>query len=161
MIQRPAQIADLDDINSLIRNSKSYWGYSSSFLEDFMTHWGVKKRYLYTNEVILFEAKNELIGLFAFKMDMENTPELDLFFVNPTYIGKGVGRSMWQQALFHARHHGWSEFKIITDPHAEQFYKHMGAQTTGIFESFPGRLVPRMTMHLDGASKHQAPLNQE
>src|SRR5438128_8501564 len=45
MQARSATIADLMEINQFIRDSKSFWGYSESFLNAFMERWGVKSAY--------------------------------------------------------------------------------------------------------------------
>lgn len=148
MIHRNATASDLQTINSLIRESKGFWGYPDSFLDDFMMRWGIKEAYIYTNEIRLFEKEGKLIGLYAFKINDSNAPELDLFFVRHNQIGEGIGKVMWQHALDHALKHNWIEFKIIADPNAEPFYVRMGATTIGKFESFPGRFVPVMKMKL-------------
>ena len=149
MIHRSANNSDLTLINALIRESKSFWGYSDSFLDQFMAQWGIKASHLAMNEVLVFEKEGDLIGLFAFKINNENNPELNLFFVNRNHIGQGIGKKIWQHALSYALNRGWDEFKIIADPNAEQFYERLGAKTIGTFESFPGRFVPVMTMKLN------------
>ena len=152
MMHRCANVTDLGNINTLIRESKGFWGYSDSFLDEFMQQWGIKESYLHTNEVILLEVESNLMGLYAFKINNQQAPELDVFFVARNKIGTGVGKSMWQQALHYAFVHQWAEFEIIADPNAEQFYERMGAKTVGTFESFPGRFVPVMMMKLNNMS---------
>ncbi|MCL9685053.1 GNAT family N-acetyltransferase [Legionella maioricensis] len=149
MLPRNVMISDLEIINSLIRESKGFWGYSDAFLDDFMKQWGVKETYIHSNDLILFGKGEGLIGLYAFKINDDEAPELDLFFINRKQIGQGIGKIMWQHALDHALKHHWTEFKIIADPNAEPFYKRMGATTIGTFESFPGRFVPVMKMKLN------------
>lgn len=144
MTTRHAHSSELNIINDLIRGSKAYWGYTEVFLDEFMAKWGIQEHYLHDNAVFLFEKESELMGLFAFKINKDHLPELDLFFVHRNQIGKGIGKIMWQQALNYVSERNWTEFKIIADPHAEQFYKHMGAKNIGVFESFPGRFVPVM-----------------
>ncbi|CEG58554.1 GNAT family N-acetyltransferase [Legionella fallonii] len=153
MIPRRAHTTDINIINTLIRESKGHWGYTETFLDEFMKQWGIKEHYIHTNEVVLLEKEKELISLFAFKINEEQLPELDLFFVHRNQIGKGIGKIMWQHVMHYAVEQNWTEFKIIADPHAEQFYQYMGAKNIGVFESFPGRFVPAMMFqlpHLDG-----------
>lgn len=148
MICRNAFFFDLQKINTLIRASKAFWGYSDTFLDNFMAKWEIKETYIHSNDLVLFEKEGHLVGLYAFKINDDPAPELDLFFVHPKQIGKGIGKVMWQHALEHALKQTWFEFKIIADPNAEPFYEHMGATTIGKFESFPGRFVPVMKMKL-------------
>lgn len=146
---RSATVSDQVQINNLIRESKSFWGYSDAFLDAFMSGWGVKESYFVTNEIMLFEKEGSLSGLYAFKINQENRPELDLFFVSRNHIGQGIGKLMWQHLLSTAVEHGWSEFELIADPNAESFYEHMGAKTMSHYESFPGRFVPVMVYRLN------------
>ncbi len=144
MTPRHAHSTDLNKINGLIRGSKAHWGYTETFLDQFMEQWGIQEHYLHANTVFLFEKEKELLSLFSFKINEEQFPELDLFFVHRNQIGKGIGKIMWQHVVHYASEQNWTEFKLIADPHAEQFYKHMGAKNIGVFESFPGRFVPVM-----------------
>src|SRR5262245_22156597 len=73
--------------------------------------------------------------------------ELSLLFVEPTHIGTGVGRRLFEHAAATARTAGFDGFTIDADPYAEDFYRAMGAIRTGVAPSSvrPGRELPRLT----------------
>lgn len=145
MQTRPADPSELEQINAFIRKSKSYWGYTEAFLDAFMEKWRVKlKGAFLENELIFLEQDKQPVGLFAFKINEQDLPELDLFFIDFNRIGQGIGKAMWQQVLNFAKKRGWEKFLLISDPNAEGFYIKMGAKTISRFESFPGRFVPVM-----------------
>ncbi|KTD64035.1 GNAT family N-acetyltransferase [Legionella spiritensis] len=152
MQYRRANVSELPKINEFIYQSKNYWGYSPTFMMDFMNKWGVTLSFFETCEIILAEENNTLLGLFAFKINEDNKPELDLFFINAKKIQQGLGKLVWQQAIEYAKNKGWHEFLLISDPNAEGFYRAMGAEVIDTYESFPGRFVPIMQIKISKQS---------
>ena len=57
-------------------------------------------------------------------------------FVDPTFIGKGLGKKLWLNALDFAQAKGWSSFQILADPFAaDNFYLPMGCEKIREVES--------------------------
>lgn len=54
------------------------------------------------------------------------------FWVLPDWMGCGIGRGMFLHAVERARAQGFREFQIESDPNAEGFYRHLGAQAVGM-----------------------------
>ena len=98
MNYRHAKLSEINKLNAFIRSSKGYWSYSDSFLDYFMEKWGLTSSHFQHSEIVLIEENDILYGLFAFKMNAANNPELDLFFINPNFIRQGIGKIMWQTA---------------------------------------------------------------
>ena len=69
---------------------------------------------------------------------------LDDLFIDPGRIGTGIGRLLWNTAIDHARHLGFTALEIHSDPFAEAFYLHMGAIRIGFVpsESVADRELP-------------------
>lgn len=80
----------------------------------------------------------------------ENTVELDALFVEPAYIGKGVGGQLFTHAVAQARRSKYSALSLLSDPFAEAFYFNMGCIKTGEQPSLgvPGRLLPSMIFEI-------------
>ena len=131
--------------------SKSYWGYSESFLNKFMKDWRLTQDYIEKYKVMGHFDNNEWVAFFSFS-DKEE-PMLDNFFLKPTHIGRGIRSIMWQEAIRHIRHQNWKSFQLIADPNAELFYLKMGAFITSNLETYPGRIVPVMTYCLESNRK--------
>ncbi|WP_019217186.1 hypothetical protein [Legionella tunisiensis] len=88
---RCANPSEWVELNHFIRLSKGFWGYTAPFLDTFMEKWGLKESFLQKNEVILLEQDKHLVGLYAFKMNEEKLPELDLFLLLRLKFNKESG----------------------------------------------------------------------
>jgi GNAT superfamily N-acetyltransferase len=52
-------------------------------------------------------------------------------FLDPEWIGRGLGRQMWTDAIQRARHARFDELLIESDRFAEPFYLATGAERIG------------------------------
>jgi predicted N-acetyltransferase YhbS len=59
----------------------------------------------------------------------------DHLWIDPPYIGQGLGRILFREGVAKAKGLGWTGFTIAADPYAEEFYKKMGAKRIGERES--------------------------
>ncbi len=144
---RKAQPLEIQELNSLIRESKAFWGYSHEFIQKFMDKFGLSIEHLNKLQIAVMIEQEVMVAVIAFDLK-ESEPILDYFFLAPRLIGKGFGRKMWHYAVKVAKENNWDTFTFYSDPHSEGFYRHMGAEKIGEFESFPGRFVPVMRYKL-------------
>ncbi|GAA0575970.1 hypothetical protein GCM10010172_70880 [Paractinoplanes ferrugineus] len=80
---------------------------------------------------------------------MDGTPPagaLGNLWIDPAFIGRGIGRALWEHATHVAADLGFTSLLIDADPHAEGFYRAMGATRVGESAStaVPGRLLPQL-----------------
>lgn len=145
---RNASPDEVERLNQFIRDSKSIWGYSKSFLDKYIDHWGLTPEIIEQRPIKILEADGEVNGIFRVGKHKKKI-ELDLFFVNNKLIRMGIGRKMWILTDEYVRAHKWKGFEIITDPHAEKFFERMGAKTIGKKDFPPERkAVPVMLYEL-------------
>lgn len=75
---------------------------------------------------------SEIIGFYGLKDEIVNGKVLHTLshlFLKPGFIGKGYGRTLFQEVIRVAKEElGWSQITWESDPNAEWFYKKMGAQ---------------------------------
>ena len=71
---------------------------------------------------------------------------LEYLFVEPTSIGKGYGKLLWEHMVDHCKQLGIKELVIVSGPQAKEFYVKMGAVPSGEVDSLvkEGRRVPRL-----------------
>lgn len=131
IVIKNAELNDLSSINHLMRLSKGYWGYDEKFLNQFIQELGVTKEYLQNNITKLFYLDEKLIGFYSFIKEKDNTLVLDNFFLHPDYIKQGLGRELWGSSCNTARHLGYDEFILFSDPNAESFYLKLGCFKIG------------------------------
>jgi GNAT superfamily N-acetyltransferase len=75
--------------------------------------------------------------------------ELEGLWVLPEHSGRGVGRALMGIAIERATTRGAQVLRIASDPHAEGFYRSLGATLVGHIESLPaGRRLPRLELDL-------------
>lgn len=89
------------------------------------------------------ESDNNIVAFYSFTI---NERKLDTLFIDPNYIGKGLGRTIWDHLLNKTKELGINEFTLDSEPNAEGFYLKMGAKNIGSTPSsvFPDRHLPLM-----------------
>ena len=94
------------------------------------------------------EADGDLAGMVALSLD--GGAEVEDFFVEPRFQGRGVGAALMAELLAAARTAGASVLEVDADPNAEAIYTRLGFETFGRSPSgsIPGRWLPRMRMSL-------------
>ncbi|MDD1502481.1 GNAT family N-acetyltransferase [Lysinibacillus sp. CNPSo 3705] len=143
MVIRRAKVQDCHLLSNLAYKSKAYWGYTEDFLQQCKDDLTVTKEYIEENPVYVMESDNKIVAFYSFTIHKK---KLDTLFIDPDYIGKGLGRMIWDHLLTKAKELGISEFTLDSDPNAEGFYLKMGAKTIGFTTStvFPDRHLPLM-----------------
>ncbi|HSX02460.1 MAG TPA: GNAT family N-acetyltransferase [Candidatus Saccharimonadia bacterium] len=143
MIQRIANPADADVLSELALRSKAHWGYSPEFMEVCQHELIITPQDCMSGLIVVAEENDAIMGFYQ----LAGTPpkgKLDDLFVDPAYMSKGLGSALFKGAIKHARRLGFTSLDIHSDPHAEAFYLHMGAQRVGDLPSgsIPGRTLP-------------------
>jgi GNAT superfamily N-acetyltransferase len=88
-------------------------------------------RFLPDFHVYVLEEDGQIVGFCGLiPMDHETVELYDLF-VEPSHIGKGYGKQLWDYAVGRARESGFRKLVLTADPNAESFYTRQGAVRTG------------------------------
>ncbi|MFF2176441.1 GNAT family N-acetyltransferase [Lysinibacillus sp. NPDC058147] len=147
MLIRSAKVQDCDLLSNLAYKSKAYWGYTEDFLQQCKGDLTVTKEYVEENPVYVMESDNKIVAFYSFTL---NELKLDALFIDPEYIGKGLGKILWKHLLNEAKELGISEFTLDSEPNAEGFYLKMGAKNIGFTPStvFPDRQLPLMKVNV-------------
>ena len=148
---RPARGEEATLLTELSLRSKAVWGYDASFLARCRGLMQVKTEALAGQPHFVAEAADGMmLGFYGFEA-IEDGVGLDYLFVEPAAIGRGVGTALWRHAVATARALGHRSLIVVADPHAEGFYRRMGAVTVGAQTSDlePGRLLPLLRFSLE------------
>ena len=132
---RPQQAADLSDI---AYRAKGYWGYAADQMEqwrvEFLT---ITPTYIEANAVWVAVVDARQIAGFAAVEQHGDEAILEHLWVLPEYIGQGIGKRLFLRVAATT-----PEFTFTSDPHAEDFYRKMGAQKIGEYPSgLQGRVL--------------------
>jgi ribosomal protein S18 acetylase RimI-like enzyme len=157
---RPAQLSEAALLTELALRAKAYWGYNAEFMEAARADLAVTTTQLATQSTFVLERNGDIAGFYKLREVTSSLVELTDLFVDADTIGQGWGRRLWDHAVATARSRGYFQMTFESDPNAEGFYLHMGAQRIGEVESSvkPGRYLPRMLYPLqpdrrDGGDK--------
>jgi GNAT superfamily N-acetyltransferase len=124
-------------------------GYSADFLDlvrDMLTVYPDEIR---DERVVVADHAGTLLGYYRLEGEPPDAELADLF-VEPGAIGTGLGRRLWEHAIASAAKRGFHRLELESDPHAESFYRHMGAERAGERAAASGRLLPVMRFTLTG-----------
>ena len=140
-------------LSDLAMRSKAHWGYSRDFLEACRGPLTVTEAFVRECSVFVLEHEHRIAGFYGMLRQGQDVA-LEFLFVEPTAIGKGIGRQLWQHAISTARHLKARYLLVDADPNAEQFYVEMGAERIGEVRSGvdPGRLLPLLRYPITGTA---------
>ena len=149
---REAKPNETEVLTGLAIRSKAYWGYSQSFMEACREELTVTDKSLNSADLHYYvaEGEKELLGYYAIEKLNDREFELEALFVEPDFIGKGVGKALIDHAKNLVRKLGGNRLIIQGDPNAEEFYRAAGGKPNGTRESasIPGRKLPLFTVDL-------------
>ncbi|MEO0370452.1 MAG: GNAT family N-acetyltransferase [Pseudomonadota bacterium] len=140
---RAATHADLAPLSQLCLRSKAHWGYDEAFMAACVPALTLTADDLAEGLLVLAEADGVIAGM-AQLAGPEGEMEIDRFFIDPTFMGAGCGRVLFEWCLNAARARGETRLMIEADPDAAAFYEHMGAVKVGEAPSgaISGRMLP-------------------
>ena len=148
---RRARPEEASALSALAWRSKAHWGYDAAFLEACRADLTLSVHDVATSLVYVLDDEQGVAGFYRLRGRGDDAELADLF-VAPEAIGRGHGRRLWEHAVATARRLGYRRLVLQSDPHAEGFYRAMGAERAGESPStvFPGRRLPLMRYRLEG-----------
>lgn len=155
---RPARPDEADAITRLTLRSKRHWGYPEAFMRRVTPALTYGPADLSDPAVCVEvgEVGVELLGFYRLRRRTELAWLEDLF-VDPSAMGQGIGRRLFLRAAEVAQSWGLGVMEWESDPFAEPFYRHLGAEGVAMSPStlIPGRSLPLMRYALRPARPPQ------
>ena len=141
---RRALPAEAETLTELAIRSKGHWGYDAAFLAACRTELTLSADDLASVPAFVCDGPDGPAGFYRLLVLDNGVADLDALFVDPSAIGSGVGKRLWEHAVAQAAALGCREMIVQSDPFAEGFYRAMGARRVGESESgsMPGRRLP-------------------
>lgn len=146
---RPARAEEAAALSALALRAKAHWGYDEAFLAAYRDALTVTPGDIAAHTVRVATLGGRPCGFYQLRGAGETATLTDLW-VEPEAIGRGHGRALWRHAVATARERGFRELLVQSDPHAEGFYRAMGAERIGSQPStvIPGRALPLLRLAL-------------
>ncbi|MCF2949162.1 GNAT family N-acetyltransferase [Paraglaciecola aquimarina] len=150
------QQAGLDDapiLSDLALKSKAHWGYNQIFLDNCKAELTYTAEQLNSKQWCFKVVKNleqEVVGFYAIHYVSNQQAELNALFIEPKFIGQGIGKILLSDVIQQTKKLQLSELIIHSDPYAEDFYLSQGAIKIGETESgsIPDRFLPLLCIKL-------------
>jgi len=145
MIKR-AQSQDAETLTEIALDAKRHWGYPESWIKHWKSDLTISPEFITQHHVYVAEDEGEIRGFYAL-CESDNKAELEHMWVRPAYIGTGIGKELFLDAMERASNMNVSEIELSADPNAAGFYERMGAKKIGEVESDVeghSRTLPRM-----------------
>lgn len=142
-----ARPEDSERLKQIAIASKSYWGYPEQFILQWAQTPIITPESIDVDKVYSACVGSFVIGWYRLLICLPAVVLEDLW-VLPDYIGKGVGRKLFEHATRQAKLSGAQYLELEADPNAESFYTIMGCRIAGESISEWGRAIPHMIYDL-------------
>ena len=145
---RSAQPEDASQLTAISHDAKRHWGYPEELMRMWRDDLTVTEEFIRNHIVYVAEDDSAIRGFYALSGGGA-TYELEHMWVEPGFMGRGVGRALLEHASGFLRAEGCTLLRIVSDPNAEGFYRRLGAVPAGRVPSRPeGRTLPLLELHL-------------
>ncbi len=144
---RAARAKDGERLQRIAVEAKTHWGYDRARVEEWASV-AFSPGALRGKEIYVGEVDGQVVGWTALLRRGE-TCWLDDLWVEPEWIGRGIGRRLFGHAANRAVELGARTIEWEAEPYAVGFYEKMGARH--VRESAPsewGRTLPVMSLDL-------------
>lgn len=98
MIQK-ATIKDTNLLTNIALLSKAHWGYSDELIESWRSDLTVTPKMIKSLFAYKFIQNNKITGFYILNQPIVNNIELEMLFVFPEFIGKGIGKNYYYTLL--------------------------------------------------------------
>ena len=121
---------EADQLTQIALRAKRHWGYPEHWMEIWTPLLTFDAAYFEANESWVAEVENQPVAFYTL-LDREGIAWLDNLWVVPEYIGKGLGKLLFQHAEQLACARGYAILQLEADPNATGFYEKMGMYKIG------------------------------
>lgn len=145
---RPLDYLHLKPASDLCIRAKAHWGYDPAFMGACIPGLQLKEDDLKTSHLIGAYDTDDLVGL-AQLVPGEAAYVLDKLFVEPSWIGTGIGQQLFTWCVEKVRESGGRKIVIESDPFAEPIYLAFGCRRIGeVWSELTARSIPLLEYHL-------------
>ena len=138
------------ELSQIALSAKAYWGYPKRWMEIWTPLLTYSAEYFEANKSRAAVLGNKPIAFYTLQ-EKHGKAWIEDLWVLPEYIGQGVGRQLFLDAISHARQLGYKTLQLEADPNAVGFYEKMGMHKIGERPSEVDgqpRVLPIMEMDL-------------
>ena len=145
---RPARPQEGDRLREIALAAKAHWGYDEDWVRGWAAQGDFSQEALAARPVLVADLGGRAIG-FATLIAQGDVCVLDDLWIDPDWIGRGIGTRLFEACAERARDLGARRLEWEAEPNAVGFYQRMGGRY--LRESAPteiGRTIPVMGLEL-------------
>ena len=145
---RAARPDEGERLRQIAIDAKGHWGYDRDWIRSWAAQGDFSAEALLGKPVLVAEAAGGAVG-FAALIPQGAVAVLDDLWVEPAWIGHGVGTKLFEECVIRARELGAERMEWEAEPNAVGFYEKLGGRY--FRDSEPtvwGRIVPVMGIDL-------------
>jgi ribosomal protein S18 acetylase RimI-like enzyme len=147
---RRAKLEQANTLTQIALAAKRHWGYPERWMEIWKPQLTFSPEYFAENESWVAEMDNMPIAFYTL-LEKDRKAWLENLWISPEWIGKGIGKRLFLNALERCRQRGYTFLQLEADPNAVGFYEKMGMKKIGEraseIEGQP-RILPIMEIQL-------------
>lgn len=150
MIISRAQPEHTNLLTAIAISAKRHWNYPEAWIQHWLPQLTISEEYITTNEVWMMLDEEKPIAFYSISQSEEGC-ELGHLWVLPEYIGKGIGKQLFNHVRERCKVLDIHRLIIYSDPNAQAFYEKMGAKKIGEdYSDLFGeeRVLPMMEINL-------------
>lgn len=151
-IVREAVLDESQILTDISYAAKRYWNYPKEYFEIWKDELTITPEYIQSNKVFVAEVDEQVVGYFSLvevkndfwagKVFVKAGFWLEHIFIQPEYIGRGIGTQLINYLEVMCSELGIDKVRIFSDPNANGFYDKMNARYVGESpSSIEGRMV--------------------
>ena len=130
---KPARAEEADRLTEICLTAKAVWGYDAEFMAMSREALTITQAAIAEGRVLRAENETgEILGVAtAVPLAPKGVFDLGQMFVDPSAMRTGVGRKLFEAIIALIAAEGATKLVILADPHAEDFYRRLGAKRVG------------------------------
>ena len=125
-----AKPSDAAALTALAFAAKRHWEYPESWMEAWTDQLTITPEFILRHPTVVAKRDGELLGVAGFEITGDDALLLHLW-VEPAAMRQGIGAALFAECEANARRAGAVRLIVESDPHAEGFYRKMGARLRG------------------------------
>jgi ribosomal protein S18 acetylase RimI-like enzyme len=145
-----AKLEQAEALTQIALAAKRHWAYPERWMELWTPQLTFSPEYLEENESWVAEIDMTPIAFYTL-LEKDGSAWLENLWVLPEWIGRGIGKRLFDHAVEVARQRGYKLLQLEADPNAVGFYEKMGMYKIGERRSEvdgQSRILPLMETRL-------------